>query len=186
MSEVGTDEVILRVRRRAFQGGSKLLVVAGSLFLVMLTVVNMANVMGPGIGSIPLLAFSIFTGIVLGAAILAEIHTMLPQVIIPRTDGITCLVERNKRIDIPWGPKVHVDVIPDDRLERNPIGPMAGLGFYVPDDVGIVVHVEDGWNIDDVWRMFRSSLGIIKEKGLRMDEDMVAYIRYLRDREPAR
>jgi len=46
MSEAGHEGVILELRRRAFQGGSRLLVIAGSLFLVVLTVVNILNVMG--------------------------------------------------------------------------------------------------------------------------------------------
>jgi len=187
MSEAGHEGVILELRRRAFQGGSRLLVIAGSLFLVVLTVVNILNVMGwAGVASIPLLAFSIFTGVLVGAGIIVEIEKMSSRVVVLRTDGISYLSRRNKRTDIPWSPRVHVDVVLDDGIERAPIGPMVGIGFYVPDYVGILVSAEDGWSIRDVWRLFRSSLGLVKERGLTMDDEMVRYIRYLKDREAMR
>lgn len=156
---------------------------AGSLFLAWLILVNYANVMAPGgIGSIPLLGSSIFGGFVVGGLVVFEVAKMRPLMVTVRPDRIRLTIKRGKHKEIVWGPKVHVDVELDDRFSKTQYGPLAGIGVYIPNEIGITVYAEDGWNIEDVRKMLRPIMGLIKEKGLTMDEEMLEYIKYQRDR----
>ena len=81
---------------------------------------------------------------------------MRPLLVIVGPDKITLKITKKKRIEIIWGPDVHVDVYVDERLGKDYFGPLTGIGFYIPDDVGITVCAEDGWSIKDVWKLWRS------------------------------
>ena len=171
------EQGILRIRRRAFQGGSRIGVFAGSLFLAMLIVVNYWNLMAPSIvDSLPLLVFSIFMAFVVGGLILRELDRMRPQVVTIGPDKITCIMSKRKRLDIPWGPEVHVDVEVDKWYRSRAFGPLVGFDVYIPHEIGIAVHAEDGWKISDVRQAWRLILKLIKQKELKMDEDLIEHI----------
>jgi hypothetical protein len=173
------NKIILRIRRHVNVRGAMVGVIIGflsfgGLILLIYWIISFPN--GPIFPG--LLTVSIIIAIFIFLTILSVPRSVRPLTVEVGTHNISC-IEMGQQIF--WGPDVHVDVKRDDIFRNHEFGPLAGIRVHSQNCGEISVYAEDGWEIEDVRRLWESIMELIPVKGLQMDDELNWYLKYRKD-----
>jgi hypothetical protein len=176
------DEVIHRVRRRANPKGAWGLVTVGTLIVFGLAMVTVWNITYPnGPLFIEWAVMSAFAAVLIAVGIPYGIYHMRPMTVEVGIDRISSIDTIGNLTQIAWGPDVHVDVKRDDQFSNREFGPLAGITVYCDGGGSVTVNAEEGWTIEDVRGLWAPIIGLVREKGLQIDEELSWYLEYRKD-----
>jgi len=139
-------------------------------------------VMMIGIGGILLwiLPIVLFAGIIMVSFLHSAIIDARPATFEMTGAGVWCRVG-DELVEIPWGPDVTANVRTNAGWMNDTHGPLAGLMMGVDTD-DIRIDTQNHWSIDGIRRAWPSFMGAVREHGLKMGDDLKAYLEYRREK----
>lgn len=172
------DRASLHISRR--QRAPWRLVIVGTAALVGSIAITYWNLTYPGGPFDPVWAFmSSFAAVLAVIGIALGIHDTRPLTVIIGPDGISCV--GRETTEIAWGPDVRVDVRRDDAYGDRRYGPLAGWSVSDGSGATITIDAGDGWDIEDVRRLWGPVADIVETRQLNVGDEMRWYMRYRED-----